>query len=121
MFEANTATAVETTTSNPEMHFRTVQTRHVLEWGALFDKLFVDALDVRGQPIQTRQMEMCSIASKDLVPFLFSDLYHQLDDALDALAETDRSGPGLVELLVAPNVVAFFGDAGEIIHVCKRK
>jgi len=66
-------------------------------------------------------MEMCPIASKALVPFLISDLQHQLDDALDALAETDRSRPGLVELLVAPNVVAFFGYAGEIVRVCKGK
>ena len=103
------------------MHFRTVETRDMLEWRTLLDEFFVDAFNVGRQTIQTFQMEMRSIASKAVVPFLFPYLEHQLDDALDALAETDRSRPGLVEFLVAPNVVAFFGYAGEVVHVCKGK
>ena len=66
-------------------------------------------------------MKMCSVASKTLVPFLFSDLQHQFDDALYALTKTDCTGSCLVELFVAPNIVAFFGYPREIVHVCKRK
>ena len=66
-------------------------------------------------------MEMRSIASKALVPFLFTNLEHELDDALNAIAEADGSGTSLVEMLVATNVVAFSGNPGEVVHFFKSK